>query len=46
MDIAAPSKTFSSLGLSPLTLEGLAAKGYSAPTDVQAEAVPKALAGK
>jgi ATP-dependent RNA helicase DeaD len=46
MDIAAPSKTFSSLGLSPLTLDGLAAKGYSAPTDVQAEAVPRALAGR
>ncbi len=46
MDIAAPARSFSSLGLSALTLEGLAAKGYTGPTDVQAEAVPKALAGK
>jgi ATP-dependent RNA helicase DeaD len=46
MNIAALAKSFSSLGLSALTLEGLAAKGYAAPTDVQGEAVPKALAGK
>src|SRR6476619_4843009 len=45
MDIAA-QRGFATLGLSALTLEGLAAKGYSSPTDVQAEAVPKALAGK
>jgi ATP-dependent RNA helicase DeaD len=46
MEIAAAvQRSFASLGLSPATLEGLAAKGYAAPTDVQAEAVPKALAG-
>ncbi|HEY6547125.1 MAG TPA: DEAD/DEAH box helicase, partial [Vicinamibacteria bacterium] len=38
--------SFAGLGLSPATLESLAAKGYQAPTDVQAEAIPRALAGK
>jgi ATP-dependent RNA helicase DeaD len=46
MEIAALTRSFASLGLSPLTLEGLAKKGYAAPTDVQAEAVPKALGGR
>ena len=46
MDIANTKPSFAGLGLSPATLESLAAKGYSTPTDVQAEAIPRALAGK
>ena len=46
MEIAAVQRSFASLGLSSSTLEGLTAKGYAAPTDVQAEAVPKALGGR
>jgi ATP-dependent RNA helicase DeaD len=46
MDIATAKSSFLSLGLSPGVLESLAAKGYEAPTDVQAEAIPRALAGK
>src|SRR5512137_383098 len=40
----APS--FSALSLSPETLRSLQDKGYSAPTNVQAETIPLALAGK
>jgi ATP-dependent RNA helicase DeaD len=39
------SPSFEQLHLSPETLAGLAEKGYTAPTQVQAEAVPKAMAG-
>jgi len=46
MDLANTKPSFAGLGLSPQTLESLAAKGYAAPTDVQAEAIPRALAGK
>ena len=41
---AAPS--FSGLSLSSETLRALEQKGYTAPTNVQAEAIPLALAGK
>jgi len=44
--VPAPAKSFEALGLSPATLSSLAAKGYTAPTDCQAESVPKALTGK
>jgi len=46
MDITTASKTFESLNLSPETLKTLAAKGYSAPTDCQAETIPHAMAGR
>ena len=40
------SMHFSDLGLSPKTLEGVTAAGYSTPTKIQAEAIPHALARK
>jgi ATP-dependent RNA helicase DeaD len=46
MDLLTTKSSFLELGLSPATLETLAAKGYESPTDVQAEAIPRALAGK
>ena len=46
MDPNLPVRTFASLGLSPETLSSLEAKGYSSPTDVQVETIPRALAGK
>jgi superfamily II DNA/RNA helicase len=36
--------SFSTLGLSPKVLEAVAAAGYTAPTAIQAEAIPHALA--
>ncbi|NTV96105.1 MAG: DEAD/DEAH box helicase, partial [Thiobacillus sp.] len=36
---------FSELGLHPLVLKAVEATGYTEPTDVQAQAVPAALAG-
>ena len=39
-------KSFAGLGLKAATLQSLDAKGYKAPTDVQFETIPKALAGK
>ncbi len=39
-------KTFTSLALSPATLQSLAAKGYTSPTDCQAEAIPLVMAGR
>jgi ATP-dependent RNA helicase DeaD len=46
MDSANTKPSFAGLGLSEATLGSLTAKGYTAPTDVQAEAIPRALAGK
>ncbi|HXB56607.1 MAG TPA: DEAD/DEAH box helicase [Vicinamibacteria bacterium] len=48
MEIAAPvSKgTFAALDLSAETLASLEAKGYAAPTDVQAETIPRAMTGR
>jgi ATP-dependent RNA helicase DeaD len=45
---SAPSAvpTFSALALSPETLRSLQDMGYNAPTNVQAETIPLALAGK
>jgi len=40
------TNSFSALPLSAETLASLDAMGYSAPTDVQAETIPRALAGK
>jgi ATP-dependent RNA helicase RhlE len=37
--------SFETLGLSPVLLRALAEKGYAAPTPIQAEAIPLALAG-
>src|SRR6202165_4128658 len=38
--------TFASLGLSPRTLSALEHAGFEAPTPIQAQAIPPALAGK
>src|SRR5689334_1656157 len=48
MEIAAPAATrsFAALNLSAETLASLDAMGYKAPTEVQAETAPRALAGK
>jgi ATP-dependent RNA helicase DeaD len=46
MDTPPAKRSFSSLSLSPETLRSLEAKGYEAPTPVQEEAIPLALAGK
>ncbi len=46
MDTAPSTGGFGTLDLSPATLGALASKGYTAPTDVQREAIPLALAGK
>jgi ATP-dependent RNA helicase RhlE len=43
--VAEPS-AFAPLGLSPASLESLARAGYSAPTPIQAQAIPPGLAGK
>jgi ATP-dependent RNA helicase DeaD len=45
MDVTVPAKTFEALNLSAETLASLDAKGYRAPTDVQFETIPRALAG-
>jgi ATP-dependent RNA helicase RhlE len=37
--------SFETLGLSPVLLRALAEKGYTAPTPIQSEAIPLALAG-
>jgi ATP-dependent RNA helicase DeaD len=42
----APPRSFLTLSLSAETLASLEAKGYKAPTDCQAETIPKALSGK
>src|SRR6185436_1792985 len=39
-------KTFAALNLSAQTLASLEAKGYRAPTDVQAETIPRATSGR
>jgi ATP-dependent RNA helicase DeaD len=44
--IATASRSFADLNLSAETLASLDAKGYAAPTDCQAEAVPRALLGR
>jgi ATP-dependent RNA helicase DeaD len=46
MEIATGEKTFAALNLSAETLASLDAKGYRAPTDVQAETIPRALGGR
>ena len=46
MEIATTHAGFAALELSAETLASLEGKGYKAPTDVQAEAIPRALAGK
>ncbi len=43
---ATPGKSFAALGLSAETLASLEGKGYSAPTDVQSETVPRAMSGR
>jgi ATP-dependent RNA helicase DeaD len=46
MEIATTAGSFDALNLSAETLASLDAKGYRAPTDVQAETVPRALGGR
>ena len=46
METAIVKTSFAALDLRAETLASLEAKGYKAPTDVQAEAIPRALAGK
>src|SRR5512136_2131380 len=46
MDMTAAPPSFAALALSPETLRSLEEKGYTAPTAVQAETIPLAMAGK
>jgi ATP-dependent RNA helicase DeaD len=46
MEIAASKGSFAALELSAETLASLEAKGYAAPTDVQAETIPRAMTGR
>ncbi len=45
MEIATQTRSFAALNLSAQTLASLDEKGYVAPTDVQQETIPRALAG-
>src|SRR5512143_771440 len=45
-DSTAGPRSFDALSLSAETLRSLADKGYAVPTEVQAETIPRALAGK
>jgi ATP-dependent RNA helicase DeaD len=44
--VTAPSRSFAALNLSAETLASVDAMGYKAPTEVQSETVPRAMAGK
>jgi ATP-dependent RNA helicase DeaD len=46
MDTTPATRSFQALGLTAETLRSLDEKGYTLPTDVQAETIPRALAGK
>jgi ATP-dependent RNA helicase DeaD len=46
MEIATTARSFAALNLSAETLSSLDQMGYQAPTDVQFETVPRAMAGK
>src|SRR5919108_490634 len=46
MEIATQARSFAALNLSAETLASLDAMGYQAPTDVQLETIPRALAGQ
>ncbi len=46
MDTVAAPPSFAQFSLSAETLKSIEAKGYAAPTEVQQEAIPHALAGK
>src|SRR5688572_14039785 len=46
MEIATTARSFAALNLSAETLSSLDSMGYQAPTDVQFETIPRALAGK
>jgi ATP-dependent RNA helicase DeaD len=46
MEIATTARSFAALNLSAETLSSLDSMGYQAPTDVQHETIPRALAGK
>ena len=46
MEITAATRSFADLNLTAETLASLDAMGYRAPTEVQAETLPRALAGK
>jgi superfamily II DNA/RNA helicase len=43
---ASPAPTFSDLGLGPELLQALAESGYTAPTPIQAQAIPVVLMGR
>ena len=45
MEIATSARSFADLNLRAETLASVDAMGYRAPTEVQAETVPRALAG-
>ena len=46
MEITAAQSNFDALELSAETLASLEAKGYTGPTDVQAQTIPRAMAGR
>jgi ATP-dependent RNA helicase DeaD len=46
MEVAVTNRSFAALNISAETLASIDAMGYKAPTDVQAETSPRALAGK
>ena len=46
MEIATTARSFAALNLSAETLSSVDSMGYQAPTDVQFETIPRALAGK
>jgi ATP-dependent RNA helicase DeaD len=46
MEITTTARSFAALNLSAETLSSLDSMGYQAPTDVQLETIPRALAGK
>jgi ATP-dependent RNA helicase DeaD len=46
MDIGVTTRSFAALELSAETLSSLDTMGYTTPTEVQAETIPRALAGK
>ena len=46
METTTSARSFGALNLTAETLASLEAMGYRAPTDVQAETIPRALAGR
>jgi superfamily II DNA/RNA helicase len=46
MEVTTTSRSFDEMSLSAETLSSLDTMGYRAPTEVQSETVPRAMAGK